>query len=211
MKSEEFAHVLGAVLLLFVVSAFAFVLAGEAFSVLQVFVFSFVVILVVVFVRKGAAYTMDASVTHKIWMLSRFGYRPKEHFKKPQPLGIYLPLILSICSLGFVKIMTFLTYETSALKHRAAKRFGFYSYTEMTDSHNGLIGASSIFALLVLAVAAYVFDMSLLARMAIYYSFWNMIPFSDLDGTQIFFGGRVLWTVLAVIVMIFTLYAIILI
>lgn len=207
MEKAEWAHVLAGILLLFVVSALGFVFAGEASALLQVFVFSFVIVFVHVFVKKGIAYMLDASVEHRIWHVYRYGIKPKDHFKKEVLFGLILPLVFSVVSLGLVKIMTLLTYETRALKHRAAKRHGFYSFTEMTDWHNGLIGAAGIVALLLVSVIGYFTGLEYLSKIAAYYVFWNMIPLSNLDGTQIFFGSRILWTVLGVVSLIFVGYA----
>jgi len=150
---------------------------------------------------------LDANVEHRIWHFQRYGFKPRAKFKKEMPFGVILPLAISIVTLGAAQLMTFLTYETRALKHRAAKRFGFYSYTEMTDSHNGLIGASGVVVLLLISFIAYFPGWEYLSKMAAFYAFWNMAPFSNLDGTQIFFGNRTLWSVLGVIVLIFVLYA----
>ncbi|MFH1425125.1 MAG: hypothetical protein ABIG28_00130 [archaeon] len=207
MESKELAHVAVAVLMMFVVSGLGFVLAGDSFMLMQVFVFSFVVVVVPVVVKKVMAYSLDARVEHEIWHFYRFGWWTESHFKSPVPFGLITPLFFSAFSLGIVKVMTFLTYETRALKHRAAKRFGHYSYTSMTDWHNGLIGATGVVSLLVVSVLAYFGDFGLLGKMAAYYAFWNIIPFSKLDGTQIFFGNRIVWSVLAVICLIFVGYA----
>jgi len=131
-------------------------------------------------------------------------------FKKEKPFGFYIPLFFTLFSLGLIKVMTFLTYETGALKHRAAKRHGYYSYTEMTDWHNGLIGAAGVVILLLISLISYLTGLELLSKMAAYYAFWNMIPIAKLDGTQIFFGSRIIWAVLGVITLIFALYAFVL-
>jgi hypothetical protein len=78
----------------------------------------------------------------------------------------------------------------------------------MTDWHNALIGAAGIVAVLILSIISYLIPWSdSLWRLSAYYAFWNMIPLSNLDGTQIFFGSRVLWSTLAIVVAIFTVYA----
>jgi Zn-dependent protease len=79
----------------------------------------------------------------------------------------------------------------------------------MSDFHNALIGAAGIIFTLALAVITYFLPVQLeqLAGLAIGYAFWNMIPVSNLDGTQIFFGSRVLYTTLAVITLVFVLFA----
>lgn len=206
MDRHEFAQILSAVLLMFVVSGAAFAMRGQTFSVLQVFVFSFIVVGIPVLVKNIVAFGLDASVEHKIWGVYHFGFGAKQHFEKEQPFGLYVPLFFSVFTLGFLKVMTFLTYETKALKYRAAKRFGYYSYTEMTDWHTGLIGAAGVISLWLVAAVGYLPGWEYLAKMALFYAFWNMVPISDLDGTQIFFGSRVLWAVLAVVTLVFAFY-----
>ena len=98
---------------------------------------------------------LDSSVEHRVWHVFRYGFKAHNHFKSEMPFGVIVPLFFSLFTLGMIKVMTFLTYETHALKHRAAKRFGFYSYTEMTDWHNGLIGAAGIIATLIVSLIGY--------------------------------------------------------
>ena len=207
MKPEEMAQILIGVIMLFIVSGVEYTLLGQIDILVQVILFSFIVIFVGVFTKKWMAYMFDSSVEHKLWHVYRVGWREHQHFKKELPFGIILPLVFSAFSLGAFKLMTFLTYETKALKHRAAKRFGAYSFTEVTDWDNGLVGAAGIVGLLVLSIISYVLGYELLFKMSAYYTLMNMIPISNLDGTQIFFGSRIVWSVLAVISLIFGLYA----
>jgi hypothetical protein len=210
MESKELAHVVVAILLLFVVLSLGFVISGNAAMLTQVLAVSFIVVLVSVFAKKFVAYAFDAGVEHRIWHVYHYGFKPKNHFKREKPFGIVLPLIFSAISLGVFKVMTFLTYETRALKRRAAKRHGHYSYTQMTDWHNGLIGSAGVVALLIVSLISYFPGWEYLSKIAAYYAFWSMIPISDLDGTQIFFGSKVLWIVLGIITLIFTGYALVL-
>jgi Zn-dependent protease len=207
MAKNELPYILAAVLLMFVVSGLGFILSNNIEMVAQVFIFSIVVICVPVIARKAVAYSLDSSVEHRLWGVYQYGIKPDMHFKKEVPFGLIIPLIFSIISLGLVKIMTFITYETRALKHRAAKRFGYYSYTEMTDWHNGLIGAAGIISALLISLIAYFPGWEYLSKMAAYYAFWNMLPLWDLDGTQIFFGNKIVYSILGIITLIFTAYA----
>lgn len=210
METKELAHIIAAILMMFVVSAFAFVLKGNYTAIAQIFIFSVVIIGVPIIIKKAVAYSLDARVEHSLWNVQRFGFRERDKLKTPLPFGIILPVVFTIFSSGLFKVMTFLTYDTQGLKHRAARKFSFYSYTEMTDWHNGLIGAAGVFVLWIIAIIGYLPGWELMAKMAVYYAFWNMIPLAKLDGTQIYFGSRVLWTVFAVITLIFAFYAFIL-
>ena len=91
------------------------------------------------------------------------------------------------------------------MKRRAAKRFGNYSFTGLTENHIALIGAAGIVFALLLSVVIYFlpFNLEYFAIIAAFYAFFNMIPISKLDGAQIFFGSLTLWVALALIVCVF--------
>jgi hypothetical protein len=210
MRKSEISHLFVAVLILFVVIGFQYVIRGNPIMLIEALAFSLVLVFLHVVAKKIAAYLLDADVEHRVWSVYRYGYKARWHFKREIPFGIAIPLLFTAISLGFVKFMGLLTYETRVLKIRAAKRFGQYSYTEMSEWHNGLIGAAGIVALLFLAVIAYFFpQLEYLSKLSVYYAFWNLLPISDLDGTQIFFGSRILWATLALITAVFTAIALI--
>ena len=213
MKNQEFVGIIVAIIILTAIFGFGFALNSNWGYIPAVLFFSVIIILVAVFSRKLISYMLDSDVEHEIWKVYRYGWKPGWHFEKPVAAGIILPLMLTFFSWGILKFAAILTYETRALKTRAARRFGIYSYAEMTDWHNSIIGASGIIAVLILAIIAYFLPANLeyMAKMAAFYAFWNMIPVSNLDGAQIFFGSRILYSILAIITLIFTAYAIILV
>jgi len=207
---REFNHAVAAILILTIVLGFSFVLVSDWNMVSWAFITATIIIAVSIIAKKVAAHLLDSDVEHQLWTVENWGLKPHQHFENPVPASLIFPLLFTIISLGSWKIMTVLTYEARALKARAAKRFGFYSYAEMTEWHNGLIGAAGVIALLALSTVSYLVGFEFLARISAYYAFFNMVPLSKLDGTQIFFGSKVLWTCLAVITFIFTLYALVL-
>ncbi len=212
MKSSELRDILLATLILFIVAGFNSIIDLDIQTMILVLFYSAIIIVLSILSKKIAAYFLDSDIEHEIWNLTYFGFKKSSRFKNPLPAGIILPLIFSIITLGVSKFSAFLTYETRALKYRASKRFGFYSYTEMTDFHNGLIGAAGIASLILLSIITYFIsgaNLEYLAKMSIYYAFWNLIPISKLDGAQIFFGSRVLWSVLFTITSIVTVLALI--
>ena len=211
---KEISHMILAIITLTIVIGYSSILALNYELMTQALLFAFVIILVSVYSKKFVAHLFDADVEHKIWKVKRYGLKPHKYFKKGLAAGIILPLILAVVTFGAFKFMALLTYETRALKRRAAKRLGFYSFTEMTEWHNALIGAAGILGVLLLSIAAYflpIAGLEPLARLAAFYAFFNMLPLSKLDGTQIFFGSRILYSTLAIITLIFTAYALILI
>lgn len=213
MKSSEIAAIIGAIIILTAVIGISFPFTLTIQSLLQALLYSAIIILVYVFSKKIFAFMVDSDVEHELWKVSRYGPQAGAYLRNPAPAGIIVPLFFTVLSLGFFKIMPMLTYETRALSVRASKRFGFYSYTEMSEWHNGLIGAVGIISVLLVSFISYIVlpANDILWRMAIYFAFWNMIPVSNLDGTQIFFGSRTLWCTLAIITAIATAYALLLI
>lgn len=213
MKSSEITVIIAAILILTAVIGISFPFSMTSQSLLQALLYSAIIILVYVFSKKVIAFMLDSDVEHELWKVSRYGPQAGAYLRNPAPAGIIVPLFFTILSLGFFKIMPLLTYETRALSVRASKRFGYYSYTEMSEWHNGLIGAFGIISILIVSLISYILlpANDMLWRMAIYFAFWNMIPLSNLDGTQIFFGSKVLWSTLAIITAIATAYALLLI
>ncbi len=214
ITESEIAHLVIAILILSIVIGFQSIISQDFPALSTAILFAAIIILLNVGAKKLIAHSLDSDVEHKIWSFSRYGFRPGSRFKNEFPAGIVLPLLFSIVTLGIFKLMTLLTYETKALKHRAAKRFGHYSFTEMTDWHNALIGAAGIIVLLALSLISYFVpasNLELLARMASYYAFFNLLPIGRLDGTQIYFGSRALYAVLAAITLIFSAYSFLLV
>jgi len=212
MKLQEFLNILAAIVIFTVIGSLSFLVESKWHILPQVFLFATIIIFATVFVRKFMASSLDIDVEHETWKFSRYGFKRHQKFKKEIPAGIIFPLILSVFSLGWIKFAGFLTYEARALKRRAAKRFGYYSFAELTEWHNGLIGAAGIVTAFLIAIITYFlpFNVEYLSKLAIYYGISNLIPISKLDGAQIFFGSRVLWTTLAVIAAILGTYAFVL-
>lgn len=209
MNKREISHILAAIIILAVVSSFGLIFTS-GFSVFpKILLFSAIIIVVTVVTKKLTAFLLDSDVEHEIWQFQRFGWKPHYYLPNKIPLGIIAPLFFTIFSLGFLKICTVLTYEARALKYRASRRFGFYSFTELTDWHNGVIGAAGIISVLIVATIGYFPGFEYLSKMAAFYALTNLIPFSKLDGTQIFFGSRILYTALLVVCLIFFVFALI--
>ncbi len=207
MKKEEGVHIFVAWLVFIALTGFGAALAGKWDAIPEIMIFTAIILLAAVGCRKIMARLLDADVEHEIWKVDRYGFKPHEHFKDPVPTGIIAPLAISFFSLGLLKAPTLLTYESRPLLRRAARRFGYYSHSEMTEWHNGLIGAAGILGVLILTIVFYTYSLEPYALLATAYAFVNMIPLSKLDGTQILFGSRVLWAILACITLLFTFYA----
>jgi len=212
MEISEFGHLIAAVLIMTATAGLYYAIKEEWTMFIFVFLFMIIILSVNVIAKKFMAYMVDSDVRFEIWQWERFGYRPWMHLPKPIPMGIIAPLFLSVVSLGSLKFLAPLTYEAKALTHRAARRFGFYSWQGLTDYHHGIIGAGGILAVLILAFVAYILPdsglhLQLLAQFSAYFAFSNMLPLSNLDGTQIFFGSKILYFTLGIITLVFAVYS----
>ncbi len=172
----------------------------------ELFLYTLVAILLVIVIniaaKKIIAYYYESEIETKIWEFKRYGYKANWHFKKPIPIGGFLPLISTVLTFGYITWMASLVFEVKPKIYRAVKRHGLYSYSEMTERHIGFIAAAGIFANLIFAVVGYLTGFEEFAKFNIYYAFFNMLPIANLDGNKIYFGNVVFWSFLAAIVLI---------
>lgn len=168
------------------------------------------VILANIFTKKITAYLLDSEVEMKIWELERYGLHPHQHFKKPFPLGAFLPVVSKIILFPLKSLvwMASLVFDVKPRIYRGAKRHGLYTFSDITEYHIGLIAASGIAINLILAAVGYFLGFPLFSRLNIYFAFFNILPISELDGNKIFFGNLILWSFLAALVLIGMLFAI---
>ena len=173
-----------------------------------------------VFAKKVTAHHYDSEIEIKLWEIKRYGLigalsggymHPSKKFKRAFPAGAFFPVLFAFFTFGTVKWMASLVFDVKAKVHRAAKRHGLWSFSEMTERHIGLIAAAGITINLLAAIIGYLINQPEFAKLNIYFAFFNMLPLSDLDGNKIFFGNKVLWSFLAIITTIGMFYALFLI
>jgi hypothetical protein len=171
---------------------------------------SAIVILSNILAKKIAAHMLDSEIEIKIWEVGKYGFDKNHHTKRAFPMGAVLPLISKIIlfPLNSFVWMASLVFDVKAKVSRGAKRFGLYTFSDVTEYHIGLIAAAGILINLIIAAIAYFAGFALLARLSMYYAFFNMLPLSELDGNKIFFGNLIMWSFLAALVLIGMLFAI---
>lgn len=197
---------IGSLALIMVVLAISISLFN--FSVfLGVLLAVFLILLINSAAKKIAAYYLDSEIEIKPWQIQRYGLSKKGRIKGPIPIGVFLPVLLSLITVGNFAWMASLVFDIKPKIYRAAKRHGLYSFSEITESHIGMIAAVGILVSLLAAVVGYLLGFPIFARLSIYYAFFNMIPIFDLDGNKIFFGNVVNWSFLATLVLIGLGYA----
>jgi hypothetical protein len=200
INKEEISYIFAAILVL------ALAVSIKSLDTFLIALTSFSVIVVLnIVTKKIFAYYYEIKIEMKIWEVQRYGFKPKRYFKKPIWMGLILPVITAIVSLGNIVWMACLVFDVKPRVARASKRHGLYSFSELTEEHIGYIAAAGIFANLLFAVAGYFFPwmwFQEFAKLSILYVFYNMIPISDLDGNKIFFGNIVLWSFLAALTLV---------
>jgi hypothetical protein len=160
------------------------------------------VLLINIFAKKIMGFFLEAEVEIKLWKIERYGLKPSRRFKWPIPAGIIFPILIGIVTLGRVAWLATFVFDVKPRVYRAAKRHGLYSFSEMTEYHMGLIAASGVIANLIAAFIGYLLNFPIFSMINVYMAFYNMIPFSDLDGNKLFFGSFIMWTFLAIVSLI---------
>lgn len=199
------------IILVTVILGFSVTLVSSLNAFLYALVAVLVVLLVNIFAKKITSYYLDTETEVKLWEIKRFGMGSKQTFKKNFPAGAILPVIISILTLGKIYWMASLVFDVKPRTYKAAKRFGLYTFSEMTEWHIGVIAASGILANLIFGLIGYLTGFSEFAKLSLYYALFNMIPISRLDGNKIFFGSVVMWSFLAILVLIGLGYALFLV
>lgn len=174
---------------------------------LRVLLAVFILLVLNIAAKKIAAYYAEAEIEIKPWSMERYGFKRHQYFKKSFPIGVFLPILAALISLGNFIWMASLVFDVKPKTYRTAKRHGLYSFSEMTESHIGTIAAVGVFVNLLAAVIAYFLGFPMFAKLNVFFAFYNILPLSDLDGNKIFFGNIVLWSFLAAIILIGLGYA----
>ena len=180
----------------------------------KVFLFSIltfsIIILGNIFAKKIMAYRLDSEVEMQLWETGKFPLIAKPKKTKPFPMGAFLPIATKIIFFPFTAFfwMASLVFDVKPRIYRGSRKIGLYSFSNVTEYHVGLIAAAGISVNLIFAIIGYFLGFPLFSRLNVYFTLFNMIPISELDGNKIFFGSRLLWSFLASLVLIGMLFAI---
>jgi len=171
----------------------------------------FCVILVNVFAKKIASFYLDLKTEIDIWEIKKFGWKSKDYFKKPFQIGAFLPILTSILTFGYFIWLGSLTFDSKPETYRTSKRYGLYTFSEVTEYHIALIAAAGIITNLFFAIVGYLLGYTEFSGLNILFAFFNMIPLSNLDGNKIFFGSLILWSFLVTLTLVGVGYVIFLV
>jgi len=197
MEKKEIAQIVAVVFIL------AFSLSVWNFNLFLYAVVSFLLIIAINLAAKiVASHHYESEIEVKVWEMERYGFKPGNYFRKPVPVGAFIPILTSLISFGYFTWLASLVFDVKPKSYRASKRHGLYSFSEMTEEHLGNIAAAGILANLAFAIIGYLIGFEEFAKLNIYYAAFSIIPISDLDGNKIFFGNVLLWSFLAALLAI---------
>lgn len=162
----------------------------EIKKILLALFYSAIIISVWICAKKVSAYNRDIEIKHSIWKFQRYSIEKSGHLKKPFPIGVILPLILSVISLGFIKCFSLLQFDAKALVSKVAKRYGRYRFSEILETDLAMISFWGVVAVLALSLIADFSQLAELSKYSLYFVIWNLIPISQLDGIKIWFGSK---------------------
>ena len=176
-------------------------------SFLEGLIIFFVILFVNYGVKKVVARHYEITINVKPWEIYQFGFKEKNHFKKPLTM-IWWPLFVSLFTMGSFWWFPILEFDVKAKPERATRRHGLYRFAEVTDNHIAHIAFWSIMSTLALLLLGYAFFGGALwfghfAKISIFYALWSLVPISRLDGSKLFFGQKWLWFLTLVITLIF--------
>lgn len=205
------------IIIISVILAFSITLS-EALQNFGYILFSvFLIVCINSLAKKIAAYYADSEVEIKIWQMERWGIlgvifakgiHPSKNFARPFMLGAFLPVMSKLIFFPIKNFvwMASLIFDVKTKIYKSAKRHNpMFSFSEITDYQIGLIASAGILANLIFAVIGYLIGMPPemeFVKISIFYTFFNMLPISSLDGNKIFFGNKIMWYTLATLALI---------
>ena len=136
----------------------------------------------------------------KLWDFTQFLFAEKRHFKKPLPIGIFVSLLITLMSNGAIFFTAISTFQTSHKKTIGRK------FPNISEREIALIGIYSLLANLILLIIFKLLGIQQGLLINSWFILWNLLPISDLIGSQIFFGSRTLYFFSLFFILLFLLF-----
>lgn len=150
--------------------------------------------------QKLTALFYDCSTETQLWTVKQFGFSKSSKFPFPFPAWLSFPIILMLITFGKLKWFAVTIFDAAPLASRVQRRFA-----DLTEWHLALIAFGGMAFNLLIAMVSQLLGYNDFAMLNMYFILFNLIPFSTLDGSKIFFGSPFLWvfaTVFSVIVIL---------
>ncbi len=171
------------------------------------------IILTTLITKKIAGARFCLKIEHSLFKFQRWSYYTRSYLKKPFPMGLVLPFGLAFFSLGFIKPLTFFQFDAeNDIRKRLQRKRGNINDRryEINETDLGFTAAWGFYSLIVLSIIGIILEFRELALYPLYYIFWNMIPYDNLDGVKLFFGSMINWVLVAISSVIVLIIALVL-
>jgi hypothetical protein len=195
LEKKEILHLFIASLVIGFIFSFREWGPGQTFDVnigltnlIRYTIISILVLLIYITTQKLCALRHGAISNFRIWSFKQYWLSKSSKFKKPLPIGILLPILLSFFSNGHIKFATVGTSEITEIR-RIGKSFKHLTGWETAVIH--LAGPLTLSFLSIILFPLETFSKLIYVSYTI--AIFSMIPLSSLDGAKIFFGSPPLY------------------
>ncbi|MEM4270538.1 MAG: hypothetical protein QXO70_00390 [Candidatus Pacearchaeota archaeon] len=152
------------------------------------------IILTSIFTKKIIGYFLEIDVTTQIWNFQQYGFASRHKFKKPIPIGVLLPIFLFIFSYNNIKWLATMQTEFEIKPTKKIRKRKPWSFPEIRELDIALICFSGIISIIILALITFSLSREI-AKLCLFYAFFNLLPIGKLDGTKLFFSSRVIYLI----------------
>ncbi len=163
---------------------------------------SAIIILTSIFIKKLASKYFYLKIEHRPWGWQRYGWYERSHLKKPVPLGLILPLFLSVFSIGIIRMFAFFEFTAEKSEKKVLRKRGLHRREEINESDMAFVAAWGFLWLIVLAIIGSIFKQPELTKYSVYYGLWNLLPIGWLDGSRLFYGSFFNWFLITIIYLV---------
>jgi hypothetical protein len=203
-SSKETKTLFIAVIVLTLIFAFndnkpSFILSNWLLNLFLVFFLVIVTLLVHIAGTKLAANYFDQEAEFKFWHIKQFYFTAKRHLPMPFPVGIIIGLFFTLISSGTAFFTAITTFEISN-----QKRIG-RAFPNVSEQQIAFICFWGIFANLVLLMFFKFINIQQGVLINSWFIIWNLLPVTDLMGSQMFFSHRILYLFFLFFIIIFLL------
>lgn len=157
--------------------------------------FALITVLLCMIASKIAAYKFGCGAEFRLWTMERYGFHKRHYVKRPIPTWLAFPLFLVFISWGTIKWLALLVFDIA----HTTRALGKTEYSEVTEWELGLIAFYGLLANIALAIISKFAGWSSLASLNIWFVFFNLLPFSELNGMKILNGSKMLWIFIVIL------------
>lgn len=191
-EKEVYQLIFGVFLIAYLIAFPTFTLSSSLIAI----IFAAVILIPHVVAHKIVASHYVAEAKFKFLEWKRYGLFEDSVFKHPFPIWLVLPIVMIFVTLGKLKLFAIETFDIS---WKPYKRIGRW-FTELEEQEIAIIAMAGPMVNLFFAfVAGVVFSFTSLdiakefAILNAWFAFFSLLPFGNLDGTKVLFGGMIKW------------------